>query len=399
MVWGSPAISVCMVSGAYFPEISGGDLQCRTLANALKEKIEFFIITTCKEWSLRKREIVEGIPVYRINVTTNNTLCILKGFLSFLWAFLALKKKIHIIHLHGFSNKSIVFILLAKAFKKKIVQKLTSMGYDDPASILRRFGRIRYLIYSMADVFVCVSPAINSKFKESDISYKHFTEIPNGVDITRFKPSQDGNEKIFIRGRLLHQTLNKRIILTVGFFSYDKAPNCVYDAFKTIIEKFDDVFLVFIGSTDVSYFEISSSLVESLKRDIEKHGLGDRVIFIEKTHEIEDYYKISDIFVMASVREGMPNSLLEAMASGLPCIATRIPGVTDVIIEDGENGLLVGPRDVVGISRNLVMLLEDASIAKRLGQEARRTIVGRYSIADVAERYLKLYEGLVRCVG
>ena len=126
--------------------------------------------------------------------------------------------------------------------------------------------------------------------------------------------------------------------------------------------------------------------------DLELEG---NIHFIESTDEIERFYRAADVFVLPSVREGLPNVLLEAMASGVACIATRLTNVTDSVIEDGRNGLLVPPDDVLALERAMQQLLSDPVLAARLGQEARLTTVARYGIDQVAESYLTAYHELL----
>ncbi len=97
---------------------------------------------------------------------------------------------------------------------------------------------------------------------------------------------------------------------------------------------------------------------------------------------------------MPSRWEGMPNALVEAMACGLPCVATRVSGSEDIII-DGVNGLLVEPEQPDKMALALRRLIEDSSLAQRMAQEARATIVRDYQIHSVVERCLHVYYRLL----
>jgi glycosyltransferase involved in cell wall biosynthesis len=95
------------------------------------------------------------------------------------------------------------------------------------------------------------------------------------------------------------------------------------------------------------------------------------------------------VFALPSEREAMPMALLEAMACGLPCVAWRLPRVTDVIVDDGLSGLLVDSTD--RLADALESLVTDTSRAQAIGARARQTIVDRFGVDRAAERWLAAY--------
>lgn len=97
--------------------------------------------------------------------------------------------------------------------------------------------------------------------------------------------------------------------------------------------------------------------------------------------------------VLPSRWEGMPNAVLEAMASGLPCIATRVSGSEDIILH-GANGLLVEPEDHQALTKALLSLLRNPTLSRQFGHAARATIEQHYSLDRVTEIYLDLYQRL-----
>jgi glycosyltransferase involved in cell wall biosynthesis len=116
------------------------------------------------------------------------------------------------------------------------------------------------------------------------------------------------------------------------------------------------------------------------------------VFFVESSHAIEKYYRAVDVFVLPSIREGLPIALLEAMSSALPCVAARLPGSTDVLIDDRLNGLLVMPDDLDGFAKAIESLVRDRAMAARLGAAARAKVVDRYSIQGTAAAWLTAYK-------
>jgi len=384
-----------MLTGAFYPEISGAGLQAKSLVSCLNSKFDFYVLTTCKDFNLPTRGITQHIAIYRIMIRPDSIVSKISSFFQFLRIFLKIRKKVDILHLHGFSQKTLLFILLGKMFNKKIIQKMTSAGDDDPASIgKRKFGKFMLFFFSKADVFISVSPRLSQEFKHSRLSDRRLLTIPNGVDPERFRPLKNPESKIILRRKLGLPEI-KKILVFVGFFSQDKGVDLLMDAWKKIrSQEKDNASILFIGSTDTSYFEIKTNLIKEVNDDIVRYGMKDEIFFVEKTLEIEKYYQAADIFVLPSRREGLPNSLLEAMSSGLACIASRLPGITDYVIKEDKSGVLFEIDDVEDLSKKMLILLQNDFLVSELGKAARDVIIKKFDIKDIARRYEKVYKDL-----
>lgn len=105
-------------------------------------------------------------------------------------------------------------------------------------------------------------------------------------------------------------------------------------------------------------------------------------------------YARADIFVLPSLAEGMSNALLEAMACGLPCLASDISANAE-LIQDGVNGLLFPVGDARALAKRIELLLSDRALAQGLGDAARKTVEARYTFEHVTEAYQALYLKLI----
>jgi glycosyltransferase involved in cell wall biosynthesis len=139
--------------------------------------------------------------------------------------------------------------------------------------------------------------------------------------------------------------------------------------------------LVMIGATQSIHGEVDTELAPAIRAQAARDGLADRLFFVESTRAIEQYFRAADAYVLPSIREGLPIALLEAMSSALPCVATRIEGSTDGLVDDRVNGILVAPDAETEMAAAIRLVLNDAGTAARLGAAARRTVLDRYSIA------------------
>jgi glycosyltransferase involved in cell wall biosynthesis len=123
--------------------------------------------------------------------------------------------------------------------------------------------------------------------------------------------------------------------------------------------------------------------------------LKDRTIFFGEQPEVGTYLSLFDIAVMTSDNEGCSNSILEAMASGKPVIATDVGGNREVIVP-GENGFLVSPGDMQALADHTIELLRDPAKAAAMGRQARETALARFSLARMVRQYESLYETTLR---
>lgn len=382
-----------MVTGAYCPELSGAGLQCRALIGKLSDRVDFTVLTTTADRSLPVDDVQDGVAVHRVFVDPASWRSKAVGALRLTRSFLRTRRRFSIVHLHGFSEKSILLVWLALATRKKIAIKMTSVGDDDPVSLGRR-GWLPYRAYRKADLFLAVSPRFLELYSAAGLPADRFRLIPNGVDLDRFYPPSEG-ERQQLRFELSIPG-GTPVVLFVGFFSREKRPDLLFEAWADVAQSSaPHSVLVFVGATRSSYYEVDETLADRIRRRAEELGLGARVHFVESTKDIERFHRAADVFVLPSVREGLPNALLEAMASGAACIATKIAGVTDRIIEDGRDGLLVPSDDGEALEGALERLLNDASWRARLGCEARRTIEARYSLDHAAREYLDAYQRLL----
>ena len=383
-----------MVTGVYHPEVNGAANQCRQLVNALKEKVSFTVLTTTRDPNLPPRCLVEGVDVFRVLLkkSVNNYCGAIWKFTAF---FLSRRKDFQTVHLHGFSLKSVLVVQLSKIFHKKIIIKMTSVGHDDPVSMRQR-GFLRNHFFSLADAYVGTSPLFGKLYRKSQLPLDRLKQIPNGVDTNRFHPVK-AEEKAELRDQL-GLPGKMKLILFVGHFSWEKGTDLLLNAWKRhVASTFPDTGIVFVGSTKPDHYEVDAELVKDVQQLAQPY-INERIFFIEKTHQIEKYYQTADIFVLPSLREGLPNALLEAMACGLPVIFSRLRGITDWVVEEGVNGLLVEPGISDDLGKAIGRVFNGAVLAETLGWQARRTIEDRFSIDKVAEQHAGLYRELVPSV-
>lgn len=386
---------VLMVVGAYYPELAGGSLQCRTLVHALRGRVRFSILATTRERGLSPISEVDGVPVHRVFVDVQAPFTKVTGAIRMLTLSPSLAARHDIFHFHGFTEKMLLLLAAAKLSGRRTIEKMTSLGWDDPVALRSRpFGRALTAAQAGVDRLVAVSPAMRERCLLAGRPPRQIEDIPNGVDTVKFSPV-DADGRAAARRRL-GLPADPPIVTFVGFWSEEKGAEMLFDAWRAArLRTGVDATLVYVGSTGADHAEVNTRRVTAVRQIIAREGLADRVRFVDPTTEVSAYLQASDIFALPSAREGLPNALLEAMATGLPSIAASIPGVTDYVIEHEVNGWLVPPGDGEALSRVLALLLERPDERRRAGTCARATIQQRFAIDAVADRYCALYHDLM----
>ncbi|MBI1976888.1 MAG: glycosyltransferase family 4 protein [Candidatus Omnitrophica bacterium] len=397
-------IGVCMVVGGYYPEGFGGAHQCRTLVQSLGNRYAFFILSTSfQPQRLRAYRFVDGVPVYRIRVWKHPVVNWILSAPQFIMVFLKIVSKIKIVHCHGISSKTYLATLLAKSFGKKVIHKFTSMGFDDIGSLAARwsqqgqYGGFQRKMMMQSDCFVTMTPAFLSGLRERKLEGAKIAQIPNGVNLERFYPCSNALQKEELR-RQLQIPSSGKTILFVGFFSYEKGIEDLIAVWKKMTKEMGlAAHLVLVGAQRSDYYEISRELVATLRRESEQSGPVSRLFLREEVDNIEEYYRACDLFVLPSYREGLPNVLLEAMACGLPVVASRLAGITEFVVEEGKTGFLFHPGDRAELARKILKLLNHPETAEAFAMAAREKTTQDFDIKKITERYSQLYQELTQC--
>jgi glycosyltransferase involved in cell wall biosynthesis len=201
--------------------------------------------------------------------------------------------------------------------------------------------------------------------------------IPRGVNVGKFRPG--GEARLGMRQRL-GTPEGARVLLAVGHVLPVKGHDLLLEAVKGM----EGVEVWIAGAT------AEREQYEKLRRMADGDGLKGKVKFLGIVDDVGALHAEADVFVHPSLQEGCPVALLEAMASGLPCVATRIPGPEDVI-EDGVSGLFAPPEDAEALRHAIERVLGDEGLRKRLGEGARQRILGQYTVEREAVQYQKMY--------
>jgi glycosyltransferase involved in cell wall biosynthesis len=269
---------------------------------------------------------------------------------------------------HSHSSKMGVLGRLAAWVARVPVRVLTVHGwsfaaYDGLAG--RLFLWIERLMGPLSTAVVCVAEESREQGLAAKVCDPRRTVvIPNAVDVRSFRPASGGSR-------------NARII-GIGRFAYPKD-------FTTLLEALARVrtpcHTVLVGD---------GPALPAIAAAVQEDGLFERVELVGARADIPELLARSDVFVLSSRSEGFPVSILEAMAAGLPVVATDVGGIAEAV-EDGETGLLVPAADPEALARALERLLSDADLRRRLGAAGRARALRLFDVKRYRTAYVELY--------
>lgn len=336
---------------------------------------------------LKYLEFIDGVEVQRVPVLRqrqeySSTFEMGTFILSCLWhsPFQVREFKPDIVHIFFGIPDGPIGWALKRAYGLPYLISLR--GADVPSDEVKRFARhyqvlrpiIRWL-WRDADAVVAVSNGLRSYAYETTPDLP-IDVIPNAVELSVFTPPRQRDHDGPVR------------LLFVGRFNAFKNVESLLEAASRL------------KSMDVTNFELHligdgerRASLERLviERELARHvrfkGWVDRRAIVER-------YRQADLFVTSTTWEGMPNTVLEAMACGLPIVGTRASGL-DELVRDGVNGYLVDTKDVAGMAERLAELIDNPYERRRMGKESRKIAEQEFAWEHITEQYVDIYRRIL----
>jgi glycosyltransferase involved in cell wall biosynthesis len=363
------------------------------LTKTLSKKEEIHVVCPYYKESKSKKEKYNNINIHRFQYFPKKLQTLTSGGgipsnlkkswfariqLPFFLASIFLKstkiaKKSDIIHAQ-WALSGLTGVILKKIYKKPLI--LTTRGAAVNLAIKNKLTkRVLLFIFKNCDYITPNNEAHTKLIR--DLGLKKVKTIPNGIDTKKFKP-RDKNK---IREKL-NLPKNKKIILFVGWLIERKGLKYLLEAIKDL-----NIILLIIGT---------GILEKQHKEQVKELNIQQKVIFMgpKPPEKIPEYMNVSDIYILPSLSEGRPNTVIEAMASGIPVIATAVDG-TKAILKD--YGLSIEPKSPKQIKEAIIKILNNKQFAKKLSANGLRYIKeNKLSWEKCTEEYIKIYKEVIR---
>jgi glycosyltransferase involved in cell wall biosynthesis len=261
-------------------------------------------------------------------------------------------------------------------------------GYFDPTRTAV-FRQVERTLARTSDVLVAVSPEVRDELVELGVApFEKFTVIRLGIPLD--ERLGDGAQSADSDFRRLYGIPEDAFVLGwVGRMTGVKATGAVLEIVRAVRERGVDAVLCMVGDGP------DRPRLEQLAHEL---GIARACFFVGYQEDVAGYYRLFDAFVLPSVNEGTPVSVIEALASGTPVVANRVGGVPDVV-RDGVDGYLVEPGGVEEAATSLATLAANPELRRKMGEAGRAWALERYSVSRLVDDVDRLYRTLLAAKG
>ena len=372
-------IKIAMLIQAYHPRVGGAEKQLAYIAPRLQSGgFEVHVITR-RFAGLKPFEMVDGVPVHRLPIAGSKP----AAAASYIFAALNLIRRLSpdVLHAHDLLSTSTTAIVASSLLGSKVVSTAHRGGTLGDVYILshRFLGPQRMnLVSRRVDKFITISREIDAELGLNGVDSSKRVNIPNGVDVDRFVPLLDNQREA------LRQTLDLKaaspIVIYAGRLVPEKRVEHLVSIWPSIRAVFPHAVLLVLGTGEMEPFLRANA--------------SEGVRFEGSIEDVTPYLQIADLFVLPSVAEGLPVSILEALATKVPVVATQVGGVPD-IIEHGYNGWLVPPDNPSALRDALLLLLRQPLLLSKLAENGREYVLHNHGLSEIAHRLGQVYNNLV----
>jgi glycosyltransferase involved in cell wall biosynthesis len=291
------------------------------------------------------------------------------------------KRKVNILCTHDYKS-NFVGLIAGKMARANIVSTFHGRTSNDFKIIL--YEQLDNIILPHFDRIICVSDYIKNQLSASSILEDKLIVIRNAIDTTKFVHTsiRDCNS---LREEF-DLPRNAKIIITIGRLSREKGQKYLIMAFSELMKGgVNNLFLMIVGDGPEK---------KNLNDLIQRLNLAGKIFLLGMRKDVPRLLKQTDIFVLPSLKEGLPMVLLEALALGKPVIATKVGGIPE-LINDGVNGMLIAPGTEKSIYDGLCYLLQDEGKVREFQNSALISVKEKYDIKSYIGKLRKFYETIL----
>ena len=375
-----------MISPQFHPIIGGYERAAFRLSTALTNQgCTVTVLTERRKKNWKKNDIINKFQVIRLWCIHKPHLHQLTTLFSFAIFLLSKGQRYHFWHVHQYGLIALLTIILGKCFRKPVVLKLTNSGSQglEVTCTALPFPKFAKTILRHVDMVVALTQETKQEALKFGIPPDRITLIGNGIDGGLFHPA-NSHTRLWLRKN--NDIQAEGIAIWIGRLRKEKNPEGLLNAWLQAFPRMPKGWkLILVGE---------GPLLPVLQSFIEQHKLHETVMLVGKQNNVEEWLAMADIYVTTSHNEGLSNTMLEALATGLPVIATKVSGVKENIEQTGA-GIVVEIGDMNAIGSAFIQLTQNPSLRKKLGHKGRTIFNQKFTLTKVATSYQEMYKTIL----
>jgi glycosyltransferase involved in cell wall biosynthesis len=367
---------ILLVTPHTIPDYSGSGINAFYFARFLKKKKhKVTILTFNRNLKMAGREIKDGVPILRVPYFNMNILTKLLSLIIILPAYLIQILKTRIIFIYGahiIGYEAIIF--MGRMFRKILIFRSLMIGSDDAATLFRGKNKVQQKFYCIMfrqlDLYFSINPVFAERFRTYIGNDVKVLTHPQGVDTEIFQPGDEVDKKVLREKYGIDP--DGFIILSVGFLINRKG---FKEVFKVLGEISYDFRYILVGEHEFpkGHFLHGKNEEARIIREEGAYYLNEKLILTGSIDMVTDYYHMADMVLINSKREGLPNTLLEAMACGKAILVRDLPGVS-FFVQHHINGIIY--QDHIQMKDWIDKLHSKPELRSKLGNMAHSYIKG-----------------------
>ncbi len=331
------------------------------------------------EFQLGHKARARGLLCYEIEERSKFDLRVMRALRDII-----LRHDINLIHSHDYKSDLFAYLLQRWLWRRHVALVSTAHAWVMLGVRGEFYRRLDLLLMRRFDHLIAVSCATKGEMVAAGIPGSKITVIHNAIDTEEWSPLRATTH---LRAELGLDRASP-VIGYVGRIMPEKDLDTWLHAAALVTEKYAGAQFILVGegrngTTPCQLQQLATTL-----------GLAERVMFLGYREDLLRVYATFDLLVLSSLREGLPNCILEAMAMGLPVVTTDVAGTKELVI-DGQTGFVVPQRDVHGLADAIIAVLDDGRHRLRMGQAGRQRVERDFSFAQRLRRVEELYERIL----
>lgn len=347
--------------------LAGAEIMCENLVLELVNKYNYSVVIVSLynyHSSITERLEREGVPIYYLNKKKGIDISIINKIRKIIN-----EEKIDIIHTHRYTMQYAVPAGIMTGIKS-YVHTIHNIATKEVNYYRRKFASLMFKFEKA--IPVGISPiVVQTISKEYGLPLSSIPMIYNGIDLSRCLPKN--NYEVKDRFQFIH----------IGRFSKQKNHRVLIRALKLLVDAGYNVVLNLIGD---------GTLFEECKKEVINYGIEENVIFHGIIDNVYPLLNRSDCFILPSLYEGMPISLIEAMGTGLPIIASNVGGIPDMI-KNEISGIIIEPNEI-DLFNSMRRIITNSKFRECIGSKALEDSM-KFSVQEMTRNYVKIYKDLI----